>query len=334
MGRKFEVVLSLALCFVMLLSSCGGTSDAVTDSLPTESVEEEMPEENANEVNTLDSEEPSVKQGTDWGSYEPLYIGTIPVGCIMVPDATPENVSDCVKSVLQADQNFYASDYGSKYIESKMTIKDLLDIYGCTGTAIFNFDWSGTLSDIVFKFDDGGAFTPELFNTLHGDICSALDVSECWDEQYGLHKDAQNNGYYSCSWRGNDLGFECSLNCYFDDSGKPDGGMIEFERTVRYTSSNSSVQKLSKSDSITQDGLTVEGTYHDVSNPYVDGTITNNSDDTVKFVEVKVALYNDGRVTDTDWTYAVGAEGLEPGESSQWKLYCSDAEAIKISFME
>ena len=54
----------------------------------------------------------------------------------------------------------------------------------------------------------------------------------------------------------------------------------------------------------------------------------------VKFVEVKVALYNDGKVTDTDWTYAVGAEGLEPGESSQWKLYCSDAEAIKISFME
>ena len=334
MNNNFGIILFLALCSMMCLSSCGDSSDTVADSHPAETIEEEMPEENAEDTNMLDSEEPPTKQGTDWSVYEPLYVGTVPVGCIMVPDATPENVSDCIKSALQTDQNFYASDYGSKYIESKMVIDELLDIYGCTGTAIFNFDWSGTLSDIVFKFDDGGTFTPELFNTLHSDICAALDVSECWDKAYGLHKDAQNDGYYSCSWRGDDLGFECSLNCYFDDSGKPDGGMIEFERTVRYTSSNSSVQKLSKSDSIMQDGLTVEGTYHDVSNPYVDGTITNNSDDTVKFVEVKVALYNDGRVTDTDWTYAVGAEGLEPGESSQWKLYCSDAEAIKISFME
>ena len=334
MNRKFGIVLFLALCSMMLLSSCGETSNAVVDSPPAEDIEEKMPEESAEEADTLVSEEPPAKQGTDWSVYEPLYIGTIPVGCIMVPDATPENVSDCVKSVLQTDQNFYARDYGSKYIASKMVIEELLDIYGCTGTAIFNFDWSGTLSDIVFKFDDGGAFTPELFNMLHNDICTTLGVDECFGAEYGLHKEAQNGHTYQCSWLGDDLDFECSLNCYFDDSGKPDGGIIKFERTVRYTSSNSSIQTLSKNDSISQDGLTAEGTYHDVSNPYVEGTITNNSDATVKFVEVKVTFYNDGKVTDTDWTYAVGAEGLEPGESSQWKIYCSDAEAIKISFME
>lgn len=334
MNKKVGFTLFLVLCSMAFLSSCGETGDIPVDSPPPENIEEEVPEENTEEVEALVAEDPPTKQGTDWSSYEPLYIGTIPVGCIMVPDATTENVSDCIQAVLQTDQNFYASDYGSKYIESKMTIRDLLDIYGCTGTAIFNFDWSGTLSDIVFKFDDDGAFTPELFNTLHSDICSALDVSECWDEQYGLHKEAQNDGYYSCSWLGDDLSFECKISCFFDGNGKPDNGMIEFERIVRYTSSNSSIQTLSKSDSISKDGLTVEGTYHDVHNPYVDGTITNNSDETVRFVEVKVALYNDGKVTDTDWTYAVGAEGLEPGESSQWKLYCSDAEAIKISFME
>lgn len=334
MNKNFGIILFFALCSMMCLSSCGDSGDTVADSPPVETIEERMPEENAEETDVLVSEEPPAKQGTDWSVYEPLYVGTIPVGCIMVPDATPENVSDCIKSALQSDQNFYASDYGSKYIKSKMVIDDLLDIYGCTGTAIFNFDWSGTLSDIVFKFDDGGAFTPELFNTLHSDICSALDVSECWDEQYGLHKEAQNDGYYSCSWLGDDLGFECKISCFFDGNGRPDNGMIEFERTVSFTSSNSSIQTLSKNDSVSQDGLTVEGTYHDVRNPYVDGTITNNSDKTVRFVEVKVALYNDGKVTDTDWTYAVGAEGLEPGESSQWKLYCSDAEAIKISFME
>jgi len=54
---------------------------------------------------------------------------------------------------------------------------------------------------------------------------------------------------------------------------------------------------------------------------YAEGTITNTSDTTVSFVEIKGAFENSyGTVVDTDWTYAVGSEGLAPGESCKWKL--------------
>lgn len=61
-----------------------------------------------------------------------------------------------------------------------------------------------------------------------------------------------------------------------------------------------------------------------------EGTITNNSDQTVRFVEIKGAFKtSSGSVVDTDWTYAVGSEGLAPGESSKWRLSVSKDWSIK-----
>ena len=61
-----------------------------------------------------------------------------------------------------------------------------------------------------------------------------------------------------------------------------------------------------------------------------EGTITNNSDQTVKFVEIKGAFETaSGSVVDTDWTYAVGSEGLAPGESSKWRMSVSKDTKIK-----
>lgn len=52
------------------------------------------------------------------------------------------------------------------------------------------------------------------------------------------------------------------------------------------------------------------------------GTLTNTGKKTYKFVEVKGAFKNtSGTVLDTDSTYAVGSEGLAPGESKTFKLY-------------
>lgn len=63
---------------------------------------------------------------------------------------------------------------------------------------------------------------------------------------------------------------------------------------------------------------------------YAEGTITNNSDSTVSFVEIKGAFKTSaGKVVDTDWTYAVGSEGLAPGESCKWKLSVSKDSSIK-----
>jgi hypothetical protein len=63
---------------------------------------------------------------------------------------------------------------------------------------------------------------------------------------------------------------------------------------------------------------------------YAEGTITNNSDSTVKYVKIKGSFEtSSGTVIDTDWTYAVGSEGLEPGESCKWKLSVSKDSSIK-----
>ena len=61
-----------------------------------------------------------------------------------------------------------------------------------------------------------------------------------------------------------------------------------------------------------------------------EGTITNNSDQTVSYVEIKGSFKTSyGEVVDTDWTYAVGSEGLAPGESCKWRMSVSKDSSIK-----
>lgn len=51
------------------------------------------------------------------------------------------------------------------------------------------------------------------------------------------------------------------------------------------------------------------------------GTIKNNGSKTYSFVEVKASFQSlTGDVLDTDWTYAVGSEGLAPGETKTFTM--------------
>lgn len=51
-------------------------------------------------------------------------------------------------------------------------------------------------------------------------------------------------------------------------------------------------------------------------------TIKNNGRKTYSFVEVKGRFINSsGTIVDTEWTYAVGSEGLAPGESTTFELH-------------
>lgn len=60
------------------------------------------------------------------------------------------------------------------------------------------------------------------------------------------------------------------------------------------------------------------------------GTIKNNSSSTVKFVTIKGAFKDrSGSTVDTDWTYAVGSEGLAPGESCKWRMSVEKDTSIK-----
>ena len=57
---------------------------------------------------------------------------------------------------------------------------------------------------------------------------------------------------------------------------------------------------------------------------YAEGTVKNSSSSTVSYVKVKcVFTDSSGNVIDTNWTYAVGSEGLEPGESQKWEMMVS-----------
>lgn len=76
--------------------------------------------------------------------------------------------------------------------------------------------------------------------------------------------------------------------------------------------------------------ITVDSVTSNSSYTICTGSVKNTGKKTYKFVEVKGAFKDSsGNVVDTDWTYAVGSEGLEPGESSTFRL--SIPKQYKIS---
>lgn len=73
----------------------------------------------------------------------------------------------------------------------------------------------------------------------------------------------------------------------------------------------------------------IEDFYTKRSYMYVEGTLKNNSDTTVYYVKIKVSFKDSsGAVIDTDWTYAVGSEGLAPGESCKWDVMQSNDSRV------
>ena len=69
---------------------------------------------------------------------------------------------------------------------------------------------------------------------------------------------------------------------------------------------------------------------HNSSYTVATGTVTNNGTKKVTFVKIKGAFTNSaGTTLDTDWTYAVGSEGLDPGESTTFRMSVSKNSSIK-----
>ena len=65
--------------------------------------------------------------------------------------------------------------------------------------------------------------------------------------------------------------------------------------------------------------------YHKGDYVYVEASVTNNSDKSVKFVKLKLTYKDkDGNVVDTDSTYACGSEGLSPGETTKFDTMKKD----------
>lgn len=69
---------------------------------------------------------------------------------------------------------------------------------------------------------------------------------------------------------------------------------------------------------------------HNTSYTICTGTIKNTGTYTIKFVKIKGSFQDySGKTLDTDWTYAVGAEGLSPGESTSFRMSVPKNLSIK-----
>ena len=64
---------------------------------------------------------------------------------------------------------------------------------------------------------------------------------------------------------------------------------------------------------------------HSGNYAYVTGSVKNTGTYSVRYVKVRAACRNaSGSVIDTDWTYAVDSDWLEPGESKTFEMMIRD----------
>ncbi len=109
------------------------------------------------------------------------------------------------------------------------------------------------------------------------------------------------------------------------------GGSISSSST--YSSSTTSYE--SYRTALVISGIRV---YDNSSYTICTGTVTNNGTGTYDYVKVKGSFKDSsGSVLDTDWTYAVGAEGLAPGESTTFRLSIAKNSKVtdcSVSFMD
>lgn len=84
--------------------------------------------------------------------------------------------------------------------------------------------------------------------------------------------------------------------------------------------------------------VTIDEVYSNSSYVICTGSVKNTGSKTYTFVTVKGAFKDtNGNVIDTDWTYAVGPEGLEPGESSNFRLSVdrnNSIDSCSVSLLE
>ncbi len=124
---------------------------------------------------------------------------------------------------------------------------------------------------------------------------------------------------------------KCSEKAYGDSDYCYEHKCLRCERVVSGSSSYCYIHKSSSSSSSSSgssyssaiidlrfSNIKIE---HNSLYTVVTGTVTNKGSKSYKFVTVKGAFKNSsGTVIDTDSTYAVGSEGLAPGESKTFRM--------------
>ena len=79
--------------------------------------------------------------------------------------------------------------------------------------------------------------------------------------------------------------------------------------------------------------------YHRGDYAYVTGSVRNNGRKTYEFIKVRAVLQDSSKsVVDTDWTYAIGGEGLRPNEETTFEMMIKDTnnriKHVGVSLMD
>lgn len=120
--------------------------------------------------------------------------------------------------------------------------------------------------------------------------------------------------------------YKQNLNKTYFVADNNDKSADKLVKNVAY-SSNKEMGSAKKKNSVIVENqnITTSG-----SNYKVCGTVTNNTSKIVYFVKVKVSLKDDnGKVIDTETTYACGDEGLKPNESTKFECYIKKDSKMK-----
>lgn len=123
-----------------------------------------------------------------------------------------------------------------------------------------------------------------------------------------------------------------------------DGNIKEIDGGKIYESDYSSSSSASNSSSYSYETAQTALKISDVqisrnsSSIVCTGRVTNNGEKKYEFIKVRGAFKDSsGAVIDTDWTYAVGSEGLLPGESATFKMFVDNDYSIdscSVSLMD
>ena len=112
---------------------------------------------------------------------------------------------------------------------------------------------------------------------------------------------------------------------------KVDNTSVDDMKTIAqsYADSYINTQKEKKETSTTPIKISALTFSSNSSYKMAEGTVTNTGNQTVYYVKVKVAFKNiSGTTIDTNWTYAVSSEGLEPGESKKFSMAVKEDYSI------
>lgn len=205
------------------------------------------------------------------------------------------SIKDCTVTIYEADESIKESYPALSSLERDLEIKDLKleqtsSSMKCTGRIRNNS------SDTSYKFIKvKGAFEDSFGNVVDTDSTYAVG-----DEGIAPGESSTFTMYVDK----NSKIERCTVTVYDYDAEKNYGSSSLADAQANLKLSNIKLEQTS-------------------SNIKCTGTITNNSSGKrYRFVQVKGSFKDSsGNVVDTDSTYAVGNEGLDPGESSTFTMY-------------